>query len=563
MQDEKIYDVAIIGAGISGLMSAALLSKTGLSCIVIEMDGRPGGYMAGFNRKGFRFDSAIHWLNDCGPNGLITKIFKIIGDNYPKASEQKHIRRFISDDTNYLVTNKPDLLKQQWIDEFPEDKAGIIRFFRDAKRIAKSFDKHINLSRSMDTMNLYEKAIHGLKMLDFAIPFIPHIRYSSDLGVQKALSKYFKSEKLKQIFSSEPDFLSCLIPISWAYSNNFQKPPTGGSQAYPEWLYHASEAMGADIRLQSKVTEITLKNGQATGLKYKNKDQIYQVKSKYIVAACDAETLFEKILPKGSVPNQKINNLKDAKLYASALTISIGLNCPAEELGLGEENIYLSDPNLSREILGSGEAETTGIHILAPSVSDKSLAPKGKGTLTLFIPAFIESYNYWACKKDEQGNFIRGNEYQQLKQKIANIIINRVEDKVIPNLQKHIELIDIATPITHLRYTGNKNGTMMGQRPGKENMQKKVASYKTDIPNVLLSGHWADLGGGVPIAIKSAVNTSLIILKKENRTIFKQLAAYIDGKIDINKLKKSANLQSYKETWEQDLTPAQKQKFKD
>ena len=55
------YDVIVIGAGISGLTAAGLLSRAGLSVCVLEMDARPGGYLAGFRRKDFRFDlSLIH-----------------------------------------------------------------------------------------------------------------------------------------------------------------------------------------------------------------------------------------------------------------------------------------------------------------------------------------------------------------------------------------------------------------------------------------------------------------------------------------------------------------------
>ena len=560
IQVKKYYDVIIIGAGISGLTSSALLSKSGLSVCVLEMDARPGGYLAGFDRKEFRFDSAIHWLNNCSPDGWVNKVLNIIGKDFPKAKEQKNIRRFKSDEFNYLVTNNPDRLKEQWIQEFPADKKGIIKFFRDAKRISKSFDKHINLTRSMDTMNLFEKASYGIKMLGFALPFIPHIKYHGDEGIHKGLNKYFSKSKLKTVFASEPDLLSCLIPISWAYSNNFQTPPTGGSQAYPEWLSNASVQMDADIFFKSKVDKITTKKGKVSGVRFQNSGNSHQINSKYIVAACDAETLFEKLLEKDAIPEKQKLALSKAQLYSSAFTVSIGLNCTPEELGLGEENIYLYDSNISRKELGGGDPKKSGIHVMASSVRDKSLAPLNKGTITLFIPAWIDKNNNWACEIDENGNYLRGEKYKQLKDKYANILIDRIQDKLIPNFREHIVLYDAATPITHLRYTGNKNGSMMGQRPGKENMQAKVASYQTPVKNLLLSGHWADLGGGIPIAMKSAVNTSLMILQKEKPKIFRLLADYIDGKINIKKIDSSGLLKDYDNSWVQALTPAQKLK---
>ncbi|NOZ36438.1 MAG: NAD(P)/FAD-dependent oxidoreductase [Chlorobi bacterium] len=526
------YDVVIIGGGISGLTSSALLSKAGLSCCVFEMNENVGGYMVGFDRKGYKFDTAIHWLNDCGQKGFVSKIFKIIDKNYPKAETQKEIRRFVTGNSDYLLTNNPEKLKEKLIAKFPDDGKGIKRFFRDAKRISKSFEDYINLGRSVETRSLFGKMIYGLKMLKFAFAFIRHIKYSGDEGVEKGLKKYSKSQELQNIFGAEDDLLSCLVPVAWAYSDNFQTPPKGGSRAYTQWLYDKTKERGGEIFLNSKVTEVIIENNKVTGVKIQTKAVIKETKCKYIIAASDAGELFNKLLPQNTVSEKKKNNLEKAKLYTSAVTVSVALNCPAEKLGIGKENIYFFDASVSRKDLSGGDPHKSGIHISAPSLRDKTLSPEGKGTMNIFIPAYIQQNNFWQCEKDADGKFIRGKAYKELKSEFAEILINRIQEKLIPDLKEHILFYDVATPITYYRYTLNKNGTMMGQRPGKENIMNKVASYKTPVKNLLQSGHWADLGGGVPVAVKSALNTSLIILKKENKKVFKQFADYVDGKIE-------------------------------
>jgi len=555
---KKEYDVVIIGGGISGLTSAGLFAKAGLSCCLLEMDNRPGGYIAGFRRHDFRFDSAIHWLNYCGEEGLVTKVFKIIGDDYPRCEQQHRIRRFVSDEFDYLVTDNPDKLKEQWIKEFPEEKKGILKFFKDAKKIAKSFDDYSNLSRTMNTMNWFESAFYGLKMLRFAMPFIPHLKYTGEEGVKKGLNRYFTNEKLHRVFCSEPDVLSCLIPISWAYSKNFQLPPTGGSQSFPEWLQHAIQEMGGDVFFKSKVSDVLVENNTAKGVRFDHRGEVFEIKSKYVVAASDAESLFEKMLPENVVPAEMKTKIKTAPMYASAVTVALGLDCPAEELGLNEEIVYLANPDVGREELGKGDPHKSGIHILASSVRDKTLALPEHGTLTILTPAWMDENNTWECEIDENGNYIRGDKYNELKQKYADILIDRVEEKLIPNLREHILYCDIATPITHLRYTGNKNGTMMAHKPGKENYKAKVASYKTPVKNLLLSGHWADLGGGIPIAVKSSINTTLMILQKENKKVFRLLANFMDGKIGVEELRNSKLLKSYNNDWIRVPTPAEK-----
>ena len=559
LQIKDNYDVLIIGAGISGLTSAALYSRFGMSVCLLEMDARPGGYLAGFRRKDFRFDSAIHWLNQCGPNGYVTKVFKSIGNDYPRAVVQKKIRRYRGGDVNYLITNTPDDFMNDLIKDFPKDEKGIRRFFKHAKRISKSFKNYSNISRTMDTMNLFEKAIRGLKMLNFAIPFIPHISYHGDEGLKKGLSKYFSEEKLIQLFAAEPDLLSCLIPIAWAYIEDFQTPPEGGSQRFAEWLHHVVQEFNNDVFFKCRVIKILVKDKKTIGVKCDYRGEEYEIKSKYVIAACDVETLYEKMLPKGIISQKMIDNLRNAELYASAVTLNIGLNCTAESLGFDEEMIYLAnqDPTLSREDHGNGNPLTSGIHMLAPTTRDKTLAPEGKGTLTIFIPGFIDHYDRWKTEFDEDGKVVRGDEYRKLKHEIADQLIKRIEDELNIKLEENIAYLDIATPITHERYTGNRGGTMMGARPGKANMKAKVAHYKTPVENLYLSGHWAELGGGVPIAVRAAMNSTLLVLQKENNKAYKALAKYIDGKISVKKLNDSKFIFPYSNNWISKPTPAE------
>ncbi len=178
--------------------------------------------------------------------------------------------------------------------------------------------------------------------------------------------------------------------------------------------------------------------------------------------------------------------------------------------------------------------------------------------MTIFIPSFIEQYENWGAKMDENGNFTRGEDYKDTKQKVADILIDRIERELNIDLRSHIVYLDIATPVTHQRYTGNRNGTMMGARPGKSNMQAKIAHYKTPVSNVFLSGHWAELGGGIPVAVRAALNSTLLVLKKDNKPAFRLLANYMDGKISAKEVNQSSLVRLYNNSWVQKPTPAEK-----
>lgn len=555
---KSYYDVAIIGAGMGGLTAAAILSKAGMRVCVLEKEPHAGGYLAGFRRKDFRFDTAIHWLNQCTPGGMACKIFDFIGNDHPNVVPQKRIRRYKGDSFDYLLTNNPDELRDQLIAEFPHEKEGLIRFFKAAKKLGTSFKNFSRIFRTEESMTMFERLNNKLPLLKFAIPFIPYITYTGEKGLKKGLNKFFKDEKLHKIFTGETELLSCLVPIGWAYYGDFQSPPIGGGQVLPEWLEHVVHYYNNDIFFKANVKEVTLDGNTATGVRFEHFGATYTVSSKYVIAACDVELLYEKLLPAAAIPQKLKNKLRDAEIYSSSVTVSIALDCPPDKLGFNEELVHIVSEEAPAGQHCDGNPVTSEISILAPSFRDPSLAPEGHGTLTLFMPSYMHYNDEWLTEKDENGLYKRNEAYKKLKNDIADIIIDRVEQTVAPRLRSHILFYDVATPVTHWRYTGNRAGTMMGAKPGKDNMQNKIAHYQTPIKNLLLGGHWAELGGGVPIAVKAGANAALLIFKKENKQAFKLLADYMDDKIPVSDLHAASCFIPYANDWIQQPTPAQK-----
>lgn len=550
--------MAVIGAGMGGLTTAALLSKAGFSVCVLEKEPHAGGYLAGFRRKDFRFDTAIHWLNQCTPGGMACKIFDLLGNDHPNVIPQRRIRRYKGESFDYLLTNNPDELRDQLISEFPHEREGLMRFFKAAKKLGKSFNEFSKIFRTEESMTAVERMKNKLPLLKFAMPFIPYISYTGEKGLKKGLNKFFKDEKLHKMFTGETELLSCLVPIGWAYYGDFQSPPVGGGQVLPEWMEHVVKYYGNDIIYKAAVSEVVVENNTAKGVKFTHFNTNYTVNCKYVVAACDIETLYEKMLPQHAIPTKLKDKLKDADIYSSSVTVSIALDCTPDKLGFNEELVHIVTENAPTGEQCDGNPHTSEISILAPSFRDPSLAPEGCGTLTLFMPAFMDYSNEWHTDKDDKGNYKRGEAYKQLKNEIADIIIQRVEDMVAPGLRSHILFYDVATPVTHWRYTGNRGGTMMGAKPGKKNMQNKIAHYQTPVNNLLLGGHWAELGGGVPIAVKAGANAALLIFKKEKPEAFQLMAGYMDGKIPVEILHNASVFKPYANDWKQEPTPAQK-----
>lgn len=551
------YDVCIIGSGIGGLVAACVLSRSGLKVAVFERSDTEGGYLMGFTRHRFTFDTAIHWLNQCMPGGMVHFIFESFGTDYPSVTRQKRVKRIIGDDFEYLLTNNPDELKEELCQKFPEDRSGIQRFFADAKKTGIGMTSAGRLVRSTLTMNFFEKISNIYYSIKFVKRFIPFIRFSGKEGFQKGLHRYFKNEKLKQLFSSEKDLLSCLIPIGWAYSGDFLNPPVGGSQSFAAWLKYVSQSHGIDFFTYANVEKIIIHSQQAVGIEVNHRGTLHTINANYIIAACDIENLYKNMLPQTLETQKILDNLNKAEMYDSSFTIHVALNCEAALLGFNEEMIFISKQDVSYEDHTGGDPHKTEILVLAPSFRDNTLAPSGKGTITIFMPALQHHQNYWGAEKDASGNWVRGEAYKKKKEEVANILIQRVSEKLQIDLLSHIEFYEAATPFTHERYSGNRHGTMMGTRPGKINYQLKVANYKTPFKNVLIGGHWAELGGGVPIAAKAGFNAALEIIRQTKPDAFKAYINYVNGKIDAEAIRNHAAFLRYTNSWKRKSTPSE------
>ena len=71
-------EIVVVGAGIAGLTSAAILSKLGLSVTLIESHTQSGGCAGTFKRKRYIFDVGATQVAGLEEGGIHSKIFKFL-----------------------------------------------------------------------------------------------------------------------------------------------------------------------------------------------------------------------------------------------------------------------------------------------------------------------------------------------------------------------------------------------------------------------------------------------------------------------------------------------------
>ena len=122
---------------------------------------------------------------------------------------------------------------------------------------------------------------------------------------------------------------------------------------------------------------------------------------------------------------------------------------------------------------------------------EKNLAPNKKSYLSITT---LAGYDFWTGSLDK--------EYLDRKELFADILIKRVQ-KFIPDLASHIEVKDIATPLTMERYTGNYKGAVFGWEQNVSQAGINRTDNFTPINNVYLVGAWTRPGAGIVGVLQS------------------------------------------------------------
>jgi phytoene dehydrogenase-like protein len=396
---------------------------------------------------------------------------------------------------NFLrVLSNVDDLQRELLEKAPEDKDSIIEL-ADAVRKLSTFNMPID--KAPQTANLLD----GLIMMT---KFLPNLhafkKWSSISGEDYA--KKFKNPLLKRMIGhlGLPGMAMLFLIMTLAWLNKKSAGyPLGGSLPFIRLIEKRYLDLGGKIHYKSRVKDIITEKNAAKGIELVNGQTYY---SDIVISAADGHsTIFEML--KGEYLDHEVNDYYDNyETFPSFLQVSLGVSRTFEK-----EPPYLVFPSLNfLRIDPSATYKDIDVRIFN---FDPTLAPEGKTLLTVMLPT--DGYNYWdGLKKSDP------DRYRREKDRIAQEIINALDQRY-GDIRATVEMIDVSTPSTVMRYTNNWKGSFEGwlltPRMGLRRMKKVLPGLK----QFYMAGQWVEPGGGLPGGLLSGRNVTQFICKKEGK----------------------------------------------
>ncbi|MDP2923599.1 MAG: NAD(P)/FAD-dependent oxidoreductase [Candidatus Omnitrophota bacterium] len=494
------YDVIIIGAGVGGLSAALKLSLAGKKVLILERQGSPGGFATMFERKGFRFESAIHCVNSLGPDGELRNFLEEFGvTGKIDFIKLEDFSRIIYPEHDFVADFNREHFLKFLNNSFPQEKNNLAQLFRQLDKFYEQFDSFCTSELPM----LIKLGIGILKYPDFF--------KISTLTVNQLLDQYIKDEKLKGILTDiwkfmglPPSRLSALYYLITFRGYYFE--PTahikGGFAQLFKAMVERIEETGSTVKFSTTVCAIVTEQGKA--VKAVRTDKGEEFHAKVVISNANAMDTLTNLLDNTSLRQKYSEKLALLEKSISAFQVYLGLNVPTFYLGMNNfmlsiNTAYNQEDNY--HYIVSGDYDNCLLEIVDHSQLDPMLAPKDKSTLTIIA---FDVYSHW---KD-----LIGDDYKKKKMEIASKLIKRVE-RYLPNLTKHIEIMEVATPKTMSRFTSSPEGAIYGFAQTVKQSGINRLDPETEIKGLLLAGAWTRPGGGAHACFMSGIDAAEIALK--------------------------------------------------
>jgi all-trans-retinol 13,14-reductase len=484
--------VIIIGGGLGGLFTGAILAKEGFDVTVLEKNSTIGGGLQTFKRFGESFDTGMHVIGGMQPGGCIRRICSYLGimdkvEIKEVDDECSDYLYFAEDRASYRLGKGKELFYQSLVRNFPEDAADIKQYINAVFALTDQIDL-LNLRPSNGIMNLFA--------------------YSDDylLSADGFIAKYVKNKKLASVLAylnplyggrgnQTPAYIHAII--STLYINGTTRF-VGGSNLFANLLRDVIIENGGHVQTNNGVEWIEVNNRHVEFVRTV-KGEMHT--ADYYISDIHPCSLF-KLVPEKTFPKPFRKRLNELPNAYSAFSVFIKLKENSFPY-INHTEYYMTKYD---DIWKFGRTDTQwplGFLFMTPPERNQG---KYANKAIITAPMSFEEVREWEATS--WGHRTKG--YEVWKERKADELFHLVEE-IHPGFRDCVIGVNTASPLTIRDFYAAKDGTLCGFSKDYSNIVASQVPVVTKIDNLLLTGQNNNLHGfcGVPL---TAINTCEAIL---------------------------------------------------
>ena len=487
----------IIGGGLGGLFTGALLAKQDYKVTVLEKNATIGGGLQTFCRNGVQFETGMHILGGLREGGAINKICR-----YLCIMDKIDIRdvdhdcmdsiTYLNDGKTYRIPEGRKAFAEYFAREFPAERDNIRRYVDKLYSIAAEVD-FFYLRSGRDGL-----FAHSDEFLWPADEFIAH--YISDERLRDILAYMNPMYGGKR--GHTPTYIHALINVLYIDGpSRF----AGGSQLMADALADVISSHGGVVSAGDAVEHIFVTEHNITSVQTRSgadyKEDVY-------ISAIHPYALLE-IIDERAFPKSYRSRLTEIPNTYSAFTLYIVFR-PQSFHYINHTCYFQTDYGKAWDY-DDYDQQTWPRGFMYTTPADKEQGAYATKMIVNCIMSF-DDVHQWA--DTTVGH--RGIDYEVWKAGRTERVLQRME-QLYPDFRASVQHVYASSPLTIRDYYNEKEGALYGFRKDCRNIVLSQVPIYTKVHNLYLTGQNINLHGicGVPL---TAVNTVEAIIG-ENKII--------------------------------------------
>lgn len=479
--------IVMIGGGLGGLTTGALLAKEGYAVTVLEKNRLIGGGLQCFRRRGVIFETGMHILGGFMPGHNLNRICHYLGildklDIRPTDADCMDAVTFGTD--TYRLPRGKEAFTKYLSGLFPHQAEGLRRYMDALWALSEEVD--------LFYLRVDEKGLLKGHSDDFLLPADEFIaRYITDPRLAELLA--YMNPMYGGVAGHTPAFVHALINVLYINGSSMF---VDGSQQMADALADVIRAAGGDIHAGDAVVDIPVENHQVchvatqSGCKYTGD---------WYISDIHPCTLLN-LLPEKAFLKSYRDRLREIPNSYSAFSVYIKFKEEARRPFVNHPCYFQEEHGHVWQLGGYDEASfPRGFMYLTPPARGQGL---WANRMTVNCPMPFSAVSQWA----DTFTGHRPPAYEDWKAHTLERVLEKLE-RVCPGIRADIDFCFASTPLTIRDYYGTKEGALYGYSRDCKNMMLSQLPIATKVRNLLLTGQNINLHGicGVPLtAIETA-----------------------------------------------------------
>ncbi len=477
----KAPRIVVVGAGIGGLTTAALLAHRGYRVLVLEQARVPGGCASTFRRRGFTFDVGATQVAGLEPGGIHQQIFAELGIEPPPATPcDPSCAVFLPDETEPIqVWRDPSRWRQERQRQFPGSEP-LWQVLADLFKVSWAFQSRRPVIPPRNLWDLWQ-LVQAVRPSTLAT--VPHL-FSTVGDLLRSLNlegdrrlKTFLDLQLKlysQVDAEETALLYAATALSVSQAPLGLFHLQGSMQVLSDRLVESIQKNGGELLFRHRVEQIHLHQGRVASITVRNSQtgNTWQEPAHQLVTNVTVQNLVQLLgdqAPSGY--RQRVDKLPSGSgafvVYLGVLATAIPKDCPPHL-----QFLYRYDGPI-------GENNSLFVSVSHPG---DGRAPKGQATI---VASSFTDPQRWSLAPD----------YAALKRDYTQTAIQRLSQyfHLTPETILHQEA---ATPRTFATFTDRHLGFVGGVGQRLSTYGPFGFANRTPIPGLWLVGDSTHPGEG-------------------------------------------------------------------